>query len=719
MFEKHSFAIVAVGVILFLGLIAGLLWFTLSNQSGELGKDLNLQADIAFILDKYAQAPQEIKNSYQVEGAALVQPPPDENGVKVEIKSGVASNSAPSVQFSRWDGEVKLEIKPVLSSAELKDKTLSFKNEKIKIATAKTDYRFYELPKDKVNAEGAYEIDAVLKEKPASNVISFDIKTENLDFFYQPPLNQENPPQPSLKGGSSPPLGGVRGDLSCTETDCFDKDGKTVTHRPENVVGSYAVYYKDGVSGDYTALGGKNYMAGKAFHIYRPQIIDAQGNKVWGELSVDTQNNKLAIAVPQDFLDKAAYPVIVDPTFGYTTQGSGWGGDWTTNQAVGSFLNTTASVNGDVDSISIAVYAGSGNMKGFIVNASTLAILTNGVSPSASIATGWNTINYSTKPSVVNGTTYSPWAVFSVPSGGISHYRDSGTSGDSKYETDNNYTTPTNPSSVSNSTNKYSIYATYTAAATARDTTGASVSIGSNTIFNRNVVFRAPGVAATAAWACGNTVVSGIDGLTYGTVTGEDGKCWLDRNLGAIQLPTAYGNGTGYGSLYQWGRLYDGHQATTSSSYIGTDVVTTATAVSAPYTAYFIATSTSPYDWLNQQNNNLWQGVNGTNNTCPSGFRLPTQAEWNAWTIAAGIKTCNGTPTDCRQAAYNTSLKLPAAGARYRADGSLGNQGSDGLYWSSSPYSTYAYDLGFDASSVNPAYYTYRAYGFSVRCVKD
>ncbi len=36
------------------------------------------------------------------------------------------------------------------------------------------------------------------------------------------------------------------------------------------------------------------------------------------------------------------------------------------------------------------------------------------------------------------------------------------------------------------------------------------------------------------------------------------------------------------------------------------------------------------YDWRSPQNDNLWQGVNGINNPCPSGYRLPTEAELEA-----------------------------------------------------------------------------------------
>ena len=61
------------------------------------------------------------------------------------------------------------------------------------------------------------------------------------------------------------------------------------------------------------------------------------------------------------------------------------------------------------------------------------------------------------------------------------------------------------------------------------------------------------------------TGITGPDGLTYGTVTGEDGRIWLDRNLGATQVATAYNDTASYGHLYQWGRYADGHQIRTSS----------------------------------------------------------------------------------------------------------------------------------------------------------
>jgi uncharacterized protein (TIGR02145 family) len=211
------------------------------------------------------------------------------------------------------------------------------------------------------------------------------------------------------------------------------------------------------------------------------------------------------------------------------------------------------------------------------------------------------------------------------------------------------------------------------------------------------------GKARTYINPCGGSV-KGLDGLTYGVVKAEDGKCWLDRNLGAHQVATAANNGTGYGSLYQWGRLYDGHQATTS----GTTV--TQSSGDVPGNANFIKGSS---DWRSTNNDALWNGVNGTNNPCPTGFRLPTQAEWATEVGFFSPQTSVG--------AFSSALKLPMAGYRSYSGGSLLSQGGNGNYWSGSPVpsSTNAYYLFFGAGGVFPALNNRRAYGYSVRCVKN
>ncbi|MBO7139163.1 MAG: SUMF1/EgtB/PvdO family nonheme iron enzyme [Prevotella sp.] len=63
------------------------------------------------------------------------------------------------------------------------------------------------------------------------------------------------------------------------------------------------------------------------------------------------------------------------------------------------------------------------------------------------------------------------------------------------------------------------------------------------------------------------------------------------------------------------------------------------------------------------------------------------------------------------------SVFLPAAGAVF--DGELDYVGSDGYYWSSTPYDEIrAYGLGFDSGSADWGYYYYRYYGRSVRPVR-
>ena len=181
-------------------------------------------------------------------------------------------------------------------------------------------------------------------------------------------------------------------------------------------------------------------------------------------------------------------------------------------------------------------------------------------------------------------------------------------------------------------------------------------------------------------------------------------KIWMDRNLGASQVATSSTDAAAYGDLYQWGRAADGHESRTSGT-----TFTLATS-DTPGHGNFITNGSSPYDWRNPQNDNLWQGVSGTNNPCPSGYRLPTEAEWEAERTSWSSNNEAG--------AFASPLKLPVAGYRNYSDGSLLDVGSYGVYWSSTVDGTFSRSLNFISSD---AYMTSdsRAYGFSVRCLKD
>lgn len=85
----------------------------------------------------------------------------------------------------------------------------------------------------------------------------------------------------------------------------------------------------------------------------------------------------------------------------------------------------------------------------------------------------------------------------------------------------------------------------------------------------------------------------------------------------------SYPSDCSYGDLFQWGRLDDDHQDRTSGTR--TDLSSSDT----PTTSDFIYGMGNPYDWRNPQNDNLWQRDGGINDSCPSGWRLPTETEWD------------------------------------------------------------------------------------------
>jgi hypothetical protein len=67
----------------------------------------------------------------------------------------------------------------------------------------------------------------------------------------------------------------------------------------------------------------------------------------------------------------------------------------------------------------------------------------------------------------------------------------------------------------------------------------------------------------------------------------------------------------------------------------------------------------------------------------------------------------------------SNALKMPMAGDRSYSNASLINQGTNGLYWSSSPNGTNGYFMLFGSTNIDPSGINFRAYGFSVRCFKN
>jgi len=183
------------------------------------------------------------------------------------------------------------------------------------------------------------------------------------------------------------------------------------------------------------------------------------------------------------------------------------------------------------------------------------------------------------------------------------------------------------------------------------------------------------------------------------------GKTWMDRNLGASRAATSSTDTLAYGDLYQWGRGSDGHQCRNSAT------TTTLSTTDQPGHGNFIVSSNSPYDWRSTQNNNLWQGVNGINNPCPTGYRIPTEIELTDEMLSWTTLTSN--------AVFSSVLKLPFSGRRDPVSSTMADVGNVGYYYSDKPSNTNSYYLGFSTAGMSVHNNNYRAGGNSIRCIKD
>lgn len=191
--------------------------------------------------------------------------------------------------------------------------------------------------------------------------------------------------------------------------------------------------------------------------------------------------------------------------------------------------------------------------------------------------------------------------------------------------------------------------------------------------------------------------------VSYNTIEGQNGTCWLDRNLGASRAAIERTDSESFGHLFQWGRADDGHQLRNSEI---TEILSSS---DDPFHSLFIINPNSPGDWRISQNNSLWQGHEGINNPCPSGWRLPYESELQA-------ERLSWTSND-RYGAFNSPLKWPSSGYR-GSNGSLVVVSNFGYAWSSSTHNTNARTLAYISNNAYVLSYN-RSLGFPVRCIMD
>jgi len=170
----------------------------------------------------------------------------------------------------------------------------------------------------------------------------------------------------------------------------------------------------------------------------------------------------------------------------------------------------------------------------------------------------------------------------------------------------------------------------------------------------------------------------------------------MKKNL--AYLPSVVGSGTGSETTpyyYVYG-------------YNGTDV-SVAKAYNDPTYGNIYSTYGVLYNWPAAMNGQTGEGVQGI---CPTGWRLPTDAEFTTLTNTTGNSKAGLISAEW----FNNLF----AGFR-NTDGSFYTIGSNTYFWSSSASSSsnaWYRDLNTSYSTVYRHYYN-KAHGFSVRCLRD
>jgi len=215
-------------------------------------------------------------------------------------------------------------------------------------------------------------------------------------------------------------------------------------------------------------------------------------------------------------------------------------------------------------------------------------------------------------------------------------------------------------------------------------------------------------------FTCGTVT---YDGVTYNTVQIGD-QCWLKENL----RTTKYNDGTSITNV--------------------TDNATWTSTTSGAYCCYSNNTSNcTTYGALYN-----WYAVN-TGKLCPSGWHVPSDAEWTTLTnylsanstywcgsdssyIAkslASTTSWNSSTTTCAvgnnlSANNSTGFSALPGGNRYSSGGALFRYlGSDGYWWSSTESGAsgaWSRNLNYDKANVSRNSSNKRL-GFSVRCLRD
>lgn len=193
-------------------------------------------------------------------------------------------------------------------------------------------------------------------------------------------------------------------------------------------------------------------------------------------------------------------------------------------------------------------------------------------------------------------------------------------------------------------------------------------------------------ICAASADGEAATLIDTRDGSDY-TVAKINGNCWMTQNLrlsGRRTLTSADSNVD-----RNWS--FPSTSLTSGNSYTAAYSTISSNTSCGGYYNYCAASAGTVCSSSSAQD--------ATQDICPKGWRLPTNSE------QSGI------------ASYGSAFSPVYSG--YYGDGSLGNTGSLGYWWSATASnSTYQYGLYYGGGSLY-AYYLSKGYGFSVRCIRS
>jgi uncharacterized protein (TIGR02145 family) len=242
--------------------------------------------------------------------------------------------------------------------------------------------------------------------------------------------------------------------------------------------------------------------------------------------------------------------------------------------------------------------------------------------------------------------------------------------------------------------------------------------------------YRGPALSSITQMSCGQN-------LSYEVVYAA-GYSWLDRNLGASRPAVSSDDYLAYGSLFQWGRIADGHECINWISSTESDGAEqsnesddkcrrddpTAPCDNLSNPSAFITeqswtTRTLLFQtWWNENTTGLYDPIKGDADPCPAGFRVPTKQEWEIFSAEYMLGETNPAAS-----ILASPLKLPLAGLRTQGHGSLDHQDFGGNYWSSTyAYQEHAYFFNFhrqNASGTNGIGPQYVGHAQSVRCIEE